>query len=156
MPKRRQRWATGSVFLVPLGTDESALGQVVGVEPEALNSVCVALMHVVVRGASGPEALAAMSADAVFCITACTRDLLDLGVWRVIGAATPVVPATPYDQTRAARFVGLKIIGSANLVELARSIHGLPAIKQYADPAYLERLLLPGWRLSESGGPRSL
>jgi hypothetical protein len=120
---------------------------VVGVEPRALNSACVALFYGLADSPTWDGVVAELRSERVFAVVITTRDLLDAGVWRVAGVGTPVVPDSPYEQFRRVGPVGCKVFGSANVVELSRVMHGLKPTKTYADPGYLSRLLLPGWTL---------
>ncbi len=73
-----------------------------------------------------------------------TRDLLDIGEWRVVGTVTPLVPAhlRPYENLRARGWIGLEIEGSGIVREFLEAYHGLRPWDYYFDPLYFEKLLL--------------
>jgi hypothetical protein len=72
--KQKQIWAVGSVFLLPLKNGESCVGQVIGREPDLLNSVAIALFDIkdnwTVR-----TALPKLSVEKNFSALYVTRDL---------------------------------------------------------------------------------
>ena len=116
----------GSIFLVPLMDETNCLGQVIGREPDALNSVAIALFDI--RGNWEEEKdVPALGKEAIFSLMLVTRDLLDSGRWRVLGerASGILGERRPYEDLRAIGFVGAKIRGSGLVEEFADAFYGL-------------------------------
>lgn len=140
--RKRQRPKEGDVFAVPLNDGSYTVGQVLGYEPDALNSVGCAFYDM--RSSGEPRLPAALPREKAISILLTTPDPLKRGYWPIVGEqaiATPV-SARPYEKYRAKRWVGAKIVGSANVRELLEAFYGLAPWDDYADPEYLDGLLL--------------
>ena len=136
----RQKLKEGDVFEISLENGETAYGQILSIEPDALNSIgcvfwepSVNLFTVVTE--SNPLSVLLISPD-----------LLKKGAWRIIGNAMPKVQISerPYEAFRKNNWVGVKVIGSGIIVELMRACAGLREWNKWAIPEYLDQLLLPG------------
>ena len=141
--RKTQKWTKGSIFLVPLMDETNCLGQVVGREPDALNSVAIALFDI--RGNwEEEEDVPALGKEAVFSLVLVTRDLLDSGRWRVLGerASGILGERRPYEDLRAIGFVGAKIRGSGLVEELANAFYGLAPWDDWYLPDYLDGFLI--------------
>lgn len=141
--RRKQEWKIGDLFLVELEDGSFACGQIVGREPRALNSVTVALFDRRCESASSAS-IRDCSREHVVSALFVTRDLLDDGVWRVVGSASPVLSGSelPYEETRARGFVGAKIIGSGIATRFLNAFHGLGPWDPMKDPLYFDKLLI--------------
>jgi hypothetical protein len=141
MARRKQRWDVGDQFTVRLPDGTAALGQVVGREAEVLNSVTCALFSI--RCETDSPAPSPALDDLISCVFT-TADLLDRGVWEVIGRSELVVPThlLPFEHTRMQGWVGAKVYGSANVAQFLAAYHCLARWDDWADPAYLDRLLI--------------
>lgn len=135
--KQHQAWGLGSLFGIPLADGSKMLGQVLGVEPMVLNSVACALFD---QRADGGAPIV----DNLVAVMLTTRDLLDNSVWEVIGSAAVEVPKVhfPYESLRSESFVGAEVIGSRNVGEFANAFFGLSPWDDWADPEYLDKLLI--------------
>jgi len=136
----RQKIKEGDIFEISLENGEKAFGQVLSIEPKALNSLGLALWE--------PSTLCytetlAKSPVAVLLVT---PDLLKRGSWPIIGNTSPVVISyqRPYEQLRSTGWVGARIIGSGTVVEFMKACAGLRPWNKWADPRYLDELLFPG------------
>lgn len=81
-----------------------------------------------------------------------TRDLLDCGAWKVF-QSEEVLDFHPLFNLQAhidRRFIGTKIIGSGNIEDILAACHGPKPWNGYADPEYLDKLLIAPDR--KSGG----
>src|SRR2546425_13607 len=99
MRKPKQKWKVGDLFVVKTKDTKFVLGQIVGREAAVLNSVSVAFFD---RRYDSPEAAADSDPpdpNDVFSVVFATRDLLDLGHWRVVGHHSPLIPEAmlPYE-----------------------------------------------------------
>ncbi|MGN6224843.1 hypothetical protein [Pseudoxanthomonas sp.] len=144
MARRRiQKWSEGSIFLVPLMDETNCLGQVIGHEPDALNSVAIALFDI--RGHWDEEKdVPILGKEAVFSLVLVTRELLDSGHWRVLGERASDMPGEmrPYERLRATGFIGAKIRGSGIVEEFANAFYGLAPWDDWYIPDYLDGFLI--------------
>jgi hypothetical protein len=143
MAKRKQQWKVGDVFVIGLRDGTHAIGQIVGREAEVLNSVSVALFN---QRVDRPEKAidGDRSESHAFSILFATRDLLDSGVWQIVGTRpVEIAPSRfPFESTRPAGFVGARVIGSKIVGELASAFFGLVPWDDWHDPHYLDKLLV--------------
>lgn len=142
MARRKQIWTIGDVFSIPLDDGEVVAGQVIGQEPQALNSATIAVFDAK-SGATAvdPEAL---DSEGIFAKLFVTRDLLDSGVWHVVGHRSPLVPegSRPYEDLRGRGFIGARIHGSANVTAFVNAFYGLRPWDAWHDPNYLDQFLV--------------
>jgi hypothetical protein len=150
MPKNRQQWKVGDVFVMRTLDGKYAIGQIVGREPEVLNSVSVALFDQRVDRAE--EAIDGdLSESRAFSILFSTRDLLDGGAWKVVGACPVEIPPArmPFEHVRVGGFVGAKVIGSGIVRQLVDAYFCLAPWDDWYDPQYLDKLLVSPDRLPQ-------
>ncbi len=135
-----QSWTTGDCFAIPLLNGMSLLGQVLSDEPAALNSASCALFDQKFES----ESNITPDLGRLFSTVLTTRDLLDSGTWRVVGASEIKVPRSqfPFESLRECGFIGAKVIGSKNISEFANALCGFTLWDDWADPQYLDRLLI--------------
>jgi hypothetical protein len=129
------------------------MGQVIAREPEALNSVSVALLDI--RFTDWPDlaVLKGVTFDHVISCLLTTPDLFRSRRWLVELPGEVVVPryAFPYEDTRETGFVGAKVIGSAIVVSFLEAFHGLSPWDALRDPGYFDKL-----RISPSKKPATV
>ena len=139
----RKPFRPGDYFTVPLEDSTPgpfALGQVLSVEPQALNSCGCAFWPSVagdhVRQLCTPPII----------VTLVTPDLLKSKIWKILGNAAVTVPtrARKYEAFRKSGWVGAKIIGSGIVRSALRAYNGLEYWDDFADPEYVSKLLQPG------------
>jgi hypothetical protein len=137
-----QSWKVGDLFRIPLKDGSFLLGQIVAIEPSVLNSVSCALFDMKLS-CDMPQPKQP-HIERLFAILFTTRDLLDSGAWKVFGNAKVEVTRSqlPYEALRSSGFIGAKIVGSRNVEEFANAYCGLTPWDDWADPEYLDRLLL--------------
>lgn len=150
MGKRRQVWSVGDVFLVELQDGTSVVGQIVGQEKQALNSVSCAFFDLRVRSEAE---VGELPLSAIFSILFVTRESLDRGIWRVIGNRPVTLPTDrlPYESCRSTGFVGAKIRGSGIVEKFLNAFYGLLPWDDWYDPVYLD-----GFLTSPDKKPRNL
>ena len=136
----KQTWKPGDCFLVPLADKSYLIGQVLAAEPKVLNSLSCALFD----QRSDGEVLPRPDIGRIFSTILTTRDLIDSGVWEIRGSYPVEVPRKifPFEKLRSKGFVGAKVIGSGIVNEFANAFCGLSPWDAWADPNYLDRLLL--------------
>lgn len=140
----KQKWGVGSLFAVQTDDSLSVVGQIVGQEPEVLNSASVAFFDKRYQRIEEIPSHSAPDPAEVFAILFVTRDLLDSGVWRVVGESKVVVPQVmlPYEHLRESKFTGAKVYGSGIVNAFLNAFYGLALWDDWHDPNYLDRLLL--------------
>lgn len=143
MARARVCWNEGSIFLVPLSDGRSAVGQVLRRTPRALNSAICAFydLRVFPRAKVAPEDL---DVQRLISLLFVTTDLLTYGVWPLVGEAPPrhLERMTRLPALEKASYVGAKVIGSGNVREFLEAYDGLRPWDDYADPQYLDKLLV--------------
>ncbi len=134
----------GDTFIVPLAASSVAPGHIVAREAEALNSVTCAFYDQRLRNPTTRDVSSCLTADRLIACLFTTRDLLDRGSWRILGHESPNIPKNllPNEHTRRKGWVGAKIIGSGNVEEFLNAFHCLVPWDHWADPLYLDRLLI--------------
>lgn len=143
MARRKAKWSEGSVFLVPQSDGLCSVGQVLKLTPGALNSAVCAFYDIRVKPGAGVSA-DELSADRLISIQFTTPDLLNSGVWALAAQCAPkhLERMTRLPALEKADFVGAVVKGSGNMMEFLDAFYGLRAWDDYADPAYLDKLLL--------------
>jgi hypothetical protein len=141
---QEQKWETGDVFLIENDDGMYSVAQVIGREPDVLNSVSCAFFDIRVSNVAEASLIRELPNNRLISVLFVTRDLLDLGGWRVVGRLPVVVPKSyfPYEKSRSTGFVGAKVIGTKNVNEFINAYHGLKPWDDWKDPHYLDKLLL--------------
>lgn len=144
MPRRRQKWCIGDVFVIELANHTYAVAQIVGREADVLNSVTIALFD---QSVSQPNEAIELEINPqhLFSMIFTTRDLLDNGIWRVVGNREVSIPQSlfPFEHLRnTGEWVGAKIYGSGIINEFVNAYHGLMPWNDWKDPSYLDKLLI--------------
>jgi len=141
--KKKQTFEVGDYFTIPLTGGKYAIGQIVGVEPDALNSVICALFSQQRNfvPTSNNQDLADSDLVSVLFVT---PDLLKSGDWCVVSHGQPfnVAPYIDVDALRDVGFVGVRVIGSWIVTKLLEAYFGLYPWNGFADPDYFDKLLV--------------
>jgi len=128
---------------MPLLDGTFSLGQIIEIEPQALNSAICAYFA---RRANDFSLGVAreLGKNDVVSVLFVTRDLLDSGDWRVFseGKAIDATQYFPLDDLRRKGFVGTKVIGSGIANTLMNAYYGLHAWNSFHKPDYLDGLLV--------------
>jgi Immunity protein 26 len=140
---KKQQWSVGDLFLVQLIDGVAVVGQVVGQERQALNSVTCAFFDVRLQNEQDLDRLKAVPKGSLFSALFVTRDLLDNGEWRVVKAMKLQISRKqlPNEQFRKLGWVGATIFGSGNIVDFLNAFYGLAPWDAYKDPEYFDKLL---------------
>lgn len=141
----KQKTEIGQVFLVPLDDGRCAIGQIIGVESQALNSI-TCIFSKETTPPIGPSGCSGIADTESIAALFTTSDLLKRGRWAVISKADVTFPKTKYpnEQYRSKGWVGAKVIGSRIVEDFLNAFHGLRYWDDWKDPKYLDGLLLPG------------
>jgi len=140
--KRKQRWKDGDLFAVPLVDSTYALGQVIDLQ---MPNVVRCAIYSARLSAGDFSRASAIHADAtLISLVATTREHLDFGVWTALGSAPISVrrDQLPNERFRAAGWVGAKIHDASIVEEFCNAFHALLPWDDWADPDYLDRLLV--------------
>ncbi len=144
MPKpRKQAWKAGDYFTIPLADGAFSLGQVIGIEPQALNSAICAFFAKKAEQFS-TEMTREIGRNDTVSVLFVTRDLLDSGDWRVFSNGQEIDPTQyfPLIDMRRKGFVGTKVIGSGIVIKLMNAYYGLHPWNAFYKPDYLDELLV--------------
>ncbi len=132
MPKKKTL-SVGDVFAIRMRDDGFAVGQILDARGP-MNSVGIALFDE--RCARPDDAMTIdISEERAFSIIFCTRDLLDDGVWTVVGNRPIEIRPESFPHTK-------KVIGSFNVMKLVEAYFGLVLWDDWHDPQYLDKLLI--------------
>lgn len=139
----RRFYASGAYFAVPLKDCTFGIGQIISVETKALNSVVCAFFKTRLEGDSGNCTPMFTESDLI-SILFVTPDLLNSGSWKVLsrGKLIPIRNYMDLSDLRSRGFVGVDIIGSANVVRFLEAYHGLYPWDAFHRPDYFDHLLL--------------
>ncbi|KRG73288.1 hypothetical protein ABB28_11640 [Stenotrophomonas chelatiphaga] len=141
MSVKRQKWAVGSVFTIPLEDGDKCVGQVVGRERSVLNAVSIAIFDI--KGRWSQElSVPSLEEGLIFSVIMSTKDLLDSGRWHVL-ADRPLADAEkPFESLRGSGFIGAKVRGSALVEDFVNAFYGLAYWDDWYLPDYLDAYLL--------------
>lgn len=143
--KPKQQWLEGDYFCVPLVDGTYAVGQVIGIIPNALNSVlCVFFSQHFHTPPSAPQSEVSVLERDLISALFVTRELLDSGRWKVFsnGVPFPIRKYLDIDALEAAHFVGVKVIGAGIIEEFLSAYYALLPWNDYFKPDYLDGLLI--------------
>lgn len=139
-----QRWSVGDVLLIPQKDGKCAAAHVI--DHVMKNVVGIALYEHRLDKSGVVLELAKLQPISVLLTT---RELLDEGVWEVVGRQIVSLPAEsrPYEEFRATGWVGAKVYGAGIVRQFLDAVFGLDPWDDWKDPNYLDGLLLnPGTR----------
>jgi hypothetical protein len=145
MPKKRKQvWAAGDVFLVETKDHMKVVCQVVADERESLGCASCAFFDLRIKEESELKEMSALRKDRAFSVLFVTPELLNYGVWRVVGRLPVSIPKNerPYEYLRNKGWVGAEIIGGGIVEEFLEAYYALGPWDDWYDPAYLDGLLL--------------
>jgi hypothetical protein len=85
-----------------------------------------------------------LTVETLISIQFTTPDLLNNGTWAVVGSAPPahLGMLKNFNDLERNEFVGASVRGSANISTFLNAFYGLAAWDAFADPHYLDKLLL--------------
>jgi len=123
--------------------DTFCIGEIIGYEADALNSAICAFYT---QRVTDPEVKDfSLERDCLISVQFVTRDLLDIGIWKVFTKTTKAFKVKKYFDLKEMRkngFIGMVIKGSGIMRELLNAYHALLPWDKYYDPLYLDSLLI--------------
>jgi hypothetical protein len=142
--KHRQRPSPGDLFLVPLSDGTWSLGQVISLEFEALDSILCGFSGQRREGHEFPVLNSTLLPADLISLIFVTPDQLANGNWRIVGRSVPpnIESLLDLSALRRSGFLGVNIIGSANVEKFLNAFHCLFPWNGFYDPNYLDNLLI--------------
>lgn len=143
MPKKKSPWGKGTVFLVPLQNGKCGVGQVI--TNEVMGSPTVAVFPVCLPCDCELSAVPALQEESCIALLTVFGRSLDRGIWRTLGQREVAMLSSRGVnwETRGSQWVGAEVFTS-NIVEaLLNAYHALEPWDDFADPEFLDKLLLP-------------
>jgi hypothetical protein len=140
---KKQTWIAGDEFLVPLEDGSFGFGQVLAGPPLAMQNTAICAFFC--QRVEGTSAGIIRTSNQVISALWVTRDLLDSGVWQVYAHSEPLDVRNFFpdvDERRAQGFIGTKIHGSGIARRLLNAYFCLAPWDAFAEPNYLDGLLL--------------
>lgn len=139
--RKKQKWGIGDVFLVPLSDKTYTVGQVIGIEKEALNSAICGFSLVKVED---KQTAFTFSSDDFISVLFVTTDLLDSGDWPIVSNLEPVNVYNYFDidRLRAEGFIGVKVTGSGIVIKFMDACFGYYPWNGFYQSNYLDQFLL--------------
>lgn len=144
MPKsKKQRYEKNDCFAIRLADFTYSIGQVLSLEPDAMDSVVCAFFARQLQELPQRQSDFDLS-DKIIAVLFVSRDYLDSGEWQIIGRGKPIDPNNfiPLDEQRRKGFVGSTIIGAGIAKVLMDAYYRLYPWNGFAIPNYLDDLLL--------------
>ncbi len=140
MPKRRQAWKPGDVFVVPQSDGVGTIGQVLDHMMTSVVSCAFYDIRVPLAGSSGPFDL---TDDLVISGLSVTTEMLDDGEWPVVGWQPVALEQKhwPNENTRDQQWIGSEAYDASVAEELLEAYNGLTAWDNWKDPNFLDTLL---------------
>ena len=145
MAKRKQKWAIGDVFAIPISNDKYALGQIVGQEPELMKSVAIALFDQSFDSIDDIEIPFLCNSNKIYSVLFVTLNHIENGKWCVLGGGSTIdidADKMPFEHTRSSGFIGAKVVGSGIVNDFVNAFFGLILWDDWNDPLYLDSLLI--------------
>jgi len=140
--KKKQKWQAGDVFTIQLADKRYAIGQVLDL---MMPNVVRCALYGVAYAAVDEQALRKdVCRDNLISLVATTREQLDFHVWRVVGNCDVFVSRQefPNEATRSNGWVGSVTYDAAILEDFLNAFHGLVYWDDWADPKFLDELLV--------------
>lgn len=144
MPKKKPQWGKGTVFLVPLQNEQCGVGQVI--TNEVMGSPTVAVFPMCLPCDSELAVVPPLQeSGCIALLTLLGGYALDKGLWRLLGNRELALNSSRGEnwKHRGRQWVGASLL-TDNIVEaLLNAYHGLEPWDNFADPEFLDKLLLP-------------
>jgi hypothetical protein len=140
MTKKKISWQNGDVFSVKLKDGTYTIGQILDLQMK--NVVRCALFDE--RNINQPEAIMNFNVKNLISLVATTREQLDFGVWKILGNKKIEIPIDdfPNEKFRSNDWVGAKVYDAAIVEEFLDAFYALVPWDEWADPNYLDKLLI--------------
>ena len=137
--RKKQAWAVGDVVIIPQKDGQFVPCQLLDHVMENVVGVSLYEMRLA-RGDEVPD----LGSIQPISILLTTRDLLDEGMWEVVGRQEVAVSQErrPYERFRSADWIGAKVQGAGIVRQFLDACFGLDPWDDWKDPDYLDALLL--------------
>lgn len=144
MGMAQSQWRKGTVFLIPLQDGTCGVGQII--TDEVMGSPTVAIYSVRFPCSANEHDMTALVRDqCIALITLLGLQALKKGKWRPVGVREIALNSSQSEnwKFRGANWVGSKLYSDTVVDALLNAFHGLEPWDDFADPEYLDKLLLP-------------
>lgn len=140
MAKKKINWQNGDVFFVKLKDGTYTIGQILDLQMK--NVVRCAFFDE--RIINQQEANVSCNVKNLISILATTREQLDFGIWKILGnkKIEILIDQYPNEQFRNNDWIGAKVYDAAVVEEFLDAFYALIPWDDWADPNYLDKLLL--------------
>lgn len=141
--KTKQKWDIGDLFTIPLLDGSFCVGEVIGYEPEALNSAICAVYAYRINNI--PDKAPALSESELVSVQFVTRDALDSGLWEIFSHTSAKFPLDKYidlEERRNKGFIGTTSCASRGIRQLMNAYYKLLPWDHFFDPHYFDKLLV--------------
>jgi len=140
MAKKKINWQNGDVFFVKLKDGTYTTGQILDLQMK--NVVRCAFFDE--RIINQQEANVSCNVKNLISILATTREQLDFGIWKILGnkKIEILIDEYPNEQFRNNDWIGAKVYDAAVVEEFLDAFYALIPWDDWADPNYLDKLLL--------------
>lgn len=141
MPKKKQKWSDGDIFIIPLEDGSFSVGQIL--DTQMTNVVRCALFSSRINDFSDLTEQH-FAKEKLISLVAASKEQLDYDVWKVVSKSNQCVPINEYpnEQFRSKGWVGSKIYDASIVEEFLNAFHKLVPWDDWADPNYLDALLI--------------
>jgi hypothetical protein len=140
MAKKKISWQSGDVFSVKLKDGTYAIGQILDLQ---MNNV-VRCAFFDERNKNQQKANMSCNINNLISLVATTREQLDFGIWKISGNKKIEIPVSNYpnEKFRNNGWIGAKVYDAAVIEEFLDAFYTLVPWDDWADPNYLDKLLL--------------
>lgn len=144
---KRQKWAVGDIFRIPLKDSTFGYGQVI----DHLMKHVIAIALFDARDITSKQVEAVDPGRHIGTVVA-MRAYLDSGVWEIVSHREVLVEEEnkKYEQFRSTNWVGLKVTSPGIAQSFLSAYHGLIPWDCLVDPKYFDTLLLDSIGFPES------
>lgn len=139
----KNKYIEGDVFLIPLTDGSFAIGQLVKITKEALNSVICAFYDLRLE-TPNDYSTEFLDDGNIISVQFVTPDLLKRGVWKVVDSRADInlYEYIDLDEIIEKKYIGVDIIGSGNIRNFLSAYFGLYPWNFWFKPDYCDLLLL--------------
>jgi hypothetical protein len=143
MANRKTSWGKGTIFLVPLADKSCGVGQVITCE--ATGTLRIAVFPWQVPCDCALADIPPLRREDCISLLAVFKYALDKGLWRTVGEGETALDSRPGAnwKTSGNQWVGSEVFTDNVVDALMNAYHGLEPWDDFADPEFLDKLLLP-------------
>ncbi len=141
----KQKFEIGNYFAIQLKDKTFSVGKIIAIEPDALNSIVIALFDTKIETKSNIKTtINSFSKKNIISIIFTTKDLLNKSNWKIIDIKKELNIGNLFNlkELRKKDFMDVKIIGSGIIEKFLNAYFKLGAWNEMKDPKYYDKLLI--------------